>query len=406
MKKQVHLAFCSGRRTLPLVAGMLARNLVQWGHTASCDLSLTIAYDPGFQGLSPLDFALPGEVERQFAAVAYLGPGAQSQLAWLQRSFGLEEAGFAALFRSRGYSSQKNIALAHALLAGADYLLFLDDDEYLAAPFPGEKGQLEWEEGDLLGAHLCGLKQVAITHGVLTGYSSPVPTDLDQYLAEEVRRRLGLALGLGSEFIAGDTFVRPRELIRCGDRDFLGQLPRPLVQARGVKLLSGGNIAFDLGAMRAGQIPPYFNPPGARGEDALLGAQLEAVACQQVPACIFHDPFQRYLGIARGEYPSQLDGVGVGPETLERFCRAFIGWVRYAPLLLRLTVGDAQEREERLERMQGELDELGPALARGLGWQGFAKGAEELRRYRGRLERDWEDLQRAREAWFRLVRGV
>lgn len=406
MKKQVHLAFCSGRHTLPLVAGMLARNLEHWGQLETCDLNLTVVYDPGFQGLSLLDFSLPGEVERRFAAVSYLGLAAWEQLTWLQRSFGLDEAGFAALFSPRGYASQKNIALVHALLAGAEYLLFLDDDEYFAAPFPGEDGRLEWEEGDLLGAHLHGLKQVAITYGLLTGYTSPVPTDLDRYLGEEVRRRLGAALELGSEFIGEHTFVRLRDLIRCGDRGELGRLPRPLARQRGVVLMSGGNIAFDLGAMRQGLIPPYFNPPGARGEDALLGAQLGSVSCQQVPACIFHDPFQRYPGITRGEYPSQLEGVEVGPESLERFCRVFIGWLRYAPLLLRLTVADAGEREERLEQMLGELDELGPVLARGLGWPDFAQGAEELKRYRVRAEKDWADLQRAREAWFRLVRGL
>lgn len=406
MKKQVHLSFCSGRRTLPLVAGMLARNLERWGQPETCDLQLTVAYDPGFQGLSPLDFALPSEVERRFKAVSYLGPGTWEQLAWLRGRFGLDEAEFAALFRPRGYSSQKNLSLIHALLAGADYLVFLDDDEYFAAPFPGEEGRLEWEEGDLLGAHLRGLQRGAITYGVEIGFSSPVPTDLDQYLDEEVRRRLGAALALGSEFIGEHTFVRLRDLIRYGDRVELARLPRPLARQRGVALMAGGNIAFDLGAVRQGFIPPYFNPPGARGEDALLGAQLGAVACHQVPACIFHDPFQRYLSIPRGEYPPQLEGVGVGPQSLERFCRVFIGWLRYAPLLLRLTVADTREREERLGRMQGELDELGPVLARGLGWPGFAQGAAELRRYQGRVEKDWEELQRAKEAWFRLVRGL
>ena len=406
MKKQVHLAFCSGRGTLPLVAGMLARNLERWGHPVTYELNLTVVYDPGFQGLSPLDFALPGEVERHFSAVTYLGPATWEQRDWVRHKFGLDEAGFAVLFKPRGYSSQKNNALAHALLSGADYLLLLDDDEYFVAPFRGEGGLLEWEEGDLLGAHLCGLQGAAITHGVETGYTSPVPADLDRYLGEEVRRRLGAALGLGSEFIGEHTLILPGDLTRYGNHEELRYLPRPLAKERGVVRMSGGNIAFDLDAVRQGFIPPYFNPPGARGEDALLGAQLGAVACHQVPAYIFHDPFQRYLGIARGTYPSQLEGVAVGPESLERFCRVFIGWLRYAPLLLRLTVADTREREERLGRMQGEVDELGPVLARALGWPGFAQGGEELKRYRGRVEKDWDDLQQAKEAWFRLVRGL
>ncbi len=406
MKRQVHIAFCTGRRTLPLVAGMLARNLERWGLQEICDLQLSIVYDPAFQGLSALDFSLASEVERGFRAVSYLGPGAWEQLAWLRRSFGLGEAGFAALFRPRGYCSQKNLALVHALLAGADYLLFLDDDEYFAAPFPDEGGRLEWEEGDLLGPHLRGLRAAAITHGVETGFTSPVPADLDQYLSEAVRRRLGAALGLGSEFIGEHTFVLPGDLTRCGNREELRCLPRPLPIERGVVRMAGGNIAFDLGAVRQGLIPPYFNPPGARGEDALLGAQLGGVACHQVGACIFHDPFQRHLGLVRGRYPARLEPTAVCPEALERFGRVFIGWLRYAPLLLRLTVAEAGEREQRLERMQEELDELGPVLARGLGWEGFALGGEELWQYRGRMERDWEDLQRAREAWFRVVRGV
>jgi len=260
---------------------MLARNLRKWGHAEAGDLSLAVVFDPGFQGLSPLDFALPGEVERSFRTVAYLGPGTWEQLAWTRRSFGLGEAGFAALFRPRGYSSQKNLALVRALLAGADVLVFLDDDEYYAAPFPDEQGQLDWEEGDLLGPHLNGLRGAAITQEVLTGCTWPVPAELDRYLDESVRRRLGAALGLGSEFIAEHTFVLPGELARRGDRAELRCLPRPLPRERGVVRMSGGNIAFDLGAVRQGGIPPYFNPPGARGEDALLGAQLEGIACHR-----------------------------------------------------------------------------------------------------------------------------
>ncbi|MCC7264028.1 MAG: hypothetical protein IT369_16060 [Candidatus Latescibacteria bacterium] len=406
MKKQVHLAFCSGRRTLPLVAGMLARNLARWGHRQDCDLQLSVVYDPSYQGLSPLDFALSGAVERGFSAVSYLGPGAWQQLAWMRQGLGLDERGFNALFRPRGYCSQKNLALIHALLAGADYLLFLDDDEYYAAPFPGEQGGLEWEEGDLLGPHLRGLQAAAITHGVETGYTSPIPADLDRYLGEAVRRRLGAALGLGSEFIGEHTFVLPGRLARCGNRMELRCLPRPLPRERGVVRMSGGNIAFDLAAVRQGLIPPYFNPPGARGEDALLGAQLGGLACHRVGACIFHDPFQRYLDITRGEYPPHLAQIEVAPASLERFGGAFIGWLRYAPLLLRLTVGETREREERLEQMQAEMDALGPLLAQALGWEGFAQGGQELRRYRERVEGDWEDLQRAREAWVRVVRGV
>jgi hypothetical protein len=213
-------------------------------------------------------------------------------------------------------------------------------------------------------------------------------------------------LALGTEFIDEESFLRLAEPVHYGDRRFLRGLPCPVAPVRGVKPMSGGNIAFDLHAVRTGRIPPYFNPPGARGEDSILGAQLSGVEFHRIPACIFHDPFQRYPGIARGEYPAKLEGVGAGPQTLERFCRVFIGWLRYAPLLLRLTVADAREREERLGRMQVELAELGPALARGLGWPGFAGGAEELRRYRGRVEKDWEELQQAKEAWFRLARGV
>lgn len=406
MKKRVQLAYCSGRRTLPLVAGMLARNLERWGHREGCELELSVVYDPGFQRLCPLDFALGGEVERYFGAVAYLGPGAWQQLAWMRRSFGLTEAGFDALFRPRGYSSQKNLALVHALLAGADYLLFLDDDEYYAAPFAGKGGRLVWEEGDLLGPHLRGLQAAALTQGVETGYTSPIPAELDQHLGEPVRRRLGAALGLGSEFIGEHTFVLPGQLARCGNRMELRCLPRPLPRERGVVRMSGGNVAFDLGAVRQGLVPPYFNPAGARGEDALLGAQLGGVACLQVGATVFHDPFQRYLGITRGEYPPQLARIEVGPASLERFGRAFIGWLRYAPLLLRLTLGETREREERLEQMQAEMDALGPLLAQGLGWERFAQGGPELRRYRVRADGDWEDLQRAREAWFRLVRGI
>lgn len=406
MNQQIHIAFCTGRKTLPLVAGMLAGQLERGDHFSTCDLNLTIAYDPGFQGLSPLDFALPSQVERCFAAVNYLGPAAWEQLAWMRDSFGLDPAGFEVLFKPRGYCSQKNIALAHALLSGAERLLFLDDDEYFAAPFKGAHGGLVWEEQDVLGAHGAGLRRAAITHGIVVGYPMPVPSDLDQYLGEELRRRLGKALALGTEFIGEESFLCPAEPVRYGDRDFLRGLPCPVEMERGVRPMSGGNIAFDLNAVRAGHIPPYFNPPGARGEDSILGAQLSGVAFHRIPACIFHDPFQQYPGIAQGRYPQRLEPVATGPATLERFCRAFIGWVRYAPLLLRLTVGDAAEREERIGRMRAALQSIGPELERGLGWRGFSQGARTLEVYQARVQKDFDDLERAKEAWSRLMQGV
>ena len=403
MKTRVHIAFCSGRRTVREVAGMLARQLRRFDHCSMYNIHLAIFFDPHFQRLSPENFRLSEDTTRCFEEVSYCGPDYFRELTGLKATSGIDDRSFEILFRPRGYCSQKNAAFAWALLGGAERLLFLDDDEYFVAPFRNQPPFLHWKEQDIFGLHMSALDRAEITNGLVTGYPSPIPADLDRYWPTELRQALGKALSKGNEIIDEKTFLRRSDSIRYGNPRYLKSLPHQVEPVNGVRFMTGGNVAFHLGAVRQGRIPPYFNPVGARGEDAILGSQIPRVHFHRVPACVFHDPLQRYVGIPKGLFPSRLEPIPTTSRSLERFCQAFLGWLRYAPLLLRLTTEDAGEYEEKIDHMCRTFGRIGAQLDALLGWRGFHRAEATLSTYHLQSHRDLDDMRRAQEAWGKMT---
>ena len=165
-------------------------------------------------------------------------------------------------------------------------------------------------------------------------------------------------------------------------------------------------MGFHLDAVRQGRIPPYFNPVEARGEDAILGTQIQDVSFHRVPVCTFHDPFQQYVEITRGQFPESLHPMPTTPSSLDRFCRAFLGWLRYAPLLLRLTTDDAREYEDKINQMRRMLGCIGLQLDTLSGWHGFHRAEETLNVYYLQCLQDLHDMYRAQEAWAKITKKL
>ncbi len=396
---RITIAFCSGRHRIVPVVDMLVGRLRALQYTEGLLLRLLVIWDRTF-GDAP-----PPHRELQLA-----GAGAFEQVRCIEPAAAIAlvcEAGatgdLAPLIRRPGYGSLRNLALLEALRADSDILLFLDDDEYFTAPWRDEKGQLHWRPVDPLGPHLDSLSQgAAVTNGTTLGEPSPIPRGISHHVPPAILRRLGAALAAGSEFLTPSSFLAGRMRLAPGPEN---RLPRPIDVVRGVRRLSGGNLALDLNVARAGLLPPFYAPPAARGEDALFGARIDHLCVQRVPAYVFHDPFGRFTEMASaGTRPAELTPTPLTRATVARVGRALLGWIGYAPLLLRLRAPDEAWYRVGIALMREAVAEAAPALSSGLNWGGFAAAPSVLARCSRRSGRDLEELRTSEEAWRNWLR--
>ena len=99
------------------------------------------------------------------------------------------------------------------------------------------------------------------------------------------------------------------------------------------KWLSGSTLCLNLDHIE--NIPAFYNPPQARGEDTFFSTWLSGETCLSVPTYHFHDGFLKYTGIPKRKYPSKFDDINLEDSNVgERFFNASIGWVKYKPLLI------------------------------------------------------------------------
>ena len=394
------IAFCSGRRLLVPVVEMLVCRLRALRYADRLRLRLVVVWDRSLEGEEPPQLELRSALAGVFAEVRWLDPAAWHGLlpAALQRHRAVR-----LLLEQPGYAARRNLALLDAVAAGTAHLLFLDDDEYFVAPYRAGDGRLRWRAVDPLGPHLDGFARGAdITNGAALGQPSPVPAGLAAYVPDPILRRLGRALSLGNEVVDESTFVSGRLCLAPPELP----APRRVPVVDGVRRLRGGNLALNLIAVRAGRLPPFFAPPYARGEDTFLGARAHALEVLRVPAYVFHDPFGLHTDVPAGARPAELSAAAVTRDTIERFGRAFLGWVRYAPLLLRLRSASGAEYRRGIVEMRAALSQAAPALVTGLEWEGFASAVETLERCHRRSEGDLADLRAVDSTWFDLVSAV
>ncbi|TKJ17625.1 hypothetical protein CEE44_03785 [Candidatus Woesearchaeota archaeon B3_Woes] len=401
-EKNIAIVVNSGRKFVNDLVSMLTEDLERFDHFDNYEIHLIISYDPTFYNLKPTDFRIEQETSSKFDSVTYLGPESYLDFSWVKTLPDVTDEAFSILFEPRGYCSQKNRAILDALLKGVEHILFLDDDEYFVAPFQNG-GMLDWVEQDVFGAHLQHNSDADITNGAHTGYFSPIPSDIEYSLEEEVRRTLGEIFSIGNEVIDRETFINIRKSIIYGDDVFLRNGHHEIPEKKGVRTLSGGNITLNASSIRSGKIPPYYNPYGARGEDAILGMQIPDLSILKIPVYTFHDPFQKYWQITQRQYPEEIEPIEVIPGTIDRFCKACIGWIKYAPFLIQLTSQDEQEYRERIAAMEQPLKEIGSEINRQLNWKEFDQMAPILLAYDSRSRQDIQDLKIAKGAWAEIV---
>ena len=166
------------------------------------------------------------------------------------------------------------------------------------------------------------------------------------------------------------------------------------------KFISGANLCINL--TDPSRIFPFYNPPGARGEDTFLSTCLSERKVLRVPCYTFHDGFSTYNHLLEGVLPIRLKFVKADTEQIiTRFYKACIGWIRYKPLLLYITQPDGYE--EKIENMRRQLTETLPKICAYFGQPNFMNVLTELEKYNKNVKKHYSEFLETQLIWAKIM---
>lgn len=403
-KIRLGIGFATGRKNFRKV---LNSYLYGWKESQSKEkdnvsLNLFVAYDLGYSNTQSTDYTnLNQEAVDVLDEMFFIGPkNVQRKAERLIRDGVLNEKSAKLIFGS-GYAAKRNAILYAALENRMDYLLFLDDDEYPLA-VTNNRGTALWSGQNVIRMHLQNIADADITNGYHCGYISPIPqVDFDGVLSErDFRRFIG---AISNDIISWESI---RKIMNNGGVTYadtsilIESKPRPVEEVNRCKFITGANLCINL--KRPERTFPFYNPPGARGEDTFLSTLLSQRKILRVPCYAFHDGFSAYHHLLDGVLPIHLESIGPGSEKIvSRFYSACIGWIRYKPLLLYIT--DPDGYGDTVQSMKETLDEVLPGLCRYFRRDDFMRISAELGRYDKNVKRHHAQFLETQKIWKTLV---
>ena len=174
-------------------------------------------------------------------------------------------------------------------------------------------------------------------------------------------------------------------------------------QLNGCKFISGANLCINLTDPQ--KTFPFYNPPGARGEDTFLSTLLQERTVLKIPCYTFHDGFSSYQYLLEGSLPLQLKPItSEAAEINERFLNACIGWIRYKPLLVYII--DKDNYEQRMKAIRKALDATLPIISAFFTDDRFLDILTEFDRYVSGTENHYRLFQTVQNTWARIVREI
>lgn len=404
---KVGIGFATGRKHFRKVLKTYIYSWLECGLTedALIEIHPIIAYDLTYANTQKIDFTnLRSELTDLVSEVHFVDADSiAADLADLidQQSVTQQEADL--VFQS-GYAGMRNAILFTAIKNKMDYLLFLDDDEYPVA-VTNTRSTAVWGGQHVLATHLNYIKNADITNGHHCGYVSPIPQiEFNKTMNEADFRQLIEALG--NDIINWENI---RSVMQNGGvtyadtRILTSDTAQEVEEVNHAKFISGANLCINL--TDPTRVSPFFNPPGARGEDTFLSTCLTERKVLRVPCYTFHDGFSTYNHLTEGVLPIKLKSIQANRESIiNRFYRACVGWVRYKPLLLRLT--QPENYENRIEQMRTDLSVTLPKASRFFQKRSFLGILKELDQYHATVDQHAQQFQDVKAIWAHLMIGL
>lgn len=401
---KVGIGFATGRKTFQRV---LRTNIYNWQESGLVEnigisLNLFVAYDLNYNKTKTTDYTNinPDLVEQIDSSTFIAGIVVKEEIDYLIREnvINFEEA---RMIFGRGYAAKRNAVLYNAIKHNMDYLIFLDDDEYPMA-VTNTRSTAIWGGQHVLLTHLKHIAQADITHGHHCGYISPIPyMEFNDTLTETDFRSFIEAIS--NDIINWDTLkaVMKNGGVTYADTKILTTDEAVEVpETNHAKFISGANLCINL--TDPGRIYPFYNPPGARGEDTFLSTCLSERKVLSVPCYTFHDGFSAYNHLLAGVLPIRLKFIKADNEQIiTRFYKACIGWIRYKPLLLYITHPDCYE--EKIQEMREQLIVTLPKICAYFGQPNFMKVLTELEKYNRNVKKHFYEFHEIQRIWAQIM---
>jgi len=403
-KLHVGIGFSTGRKSFQNVLRSYIFHLKESEFLASQQvaLSLFVAYDPSYMQTTRKDYeAIETPVKKSFKLCRLIGPEDIHAMQEELQKQGVLNAGEAAHCFGNGYAAQRNVVLYQAMRDQVDYLIFMDDDEYPMAVTQSGDGAL-WSGQHVIESHVKYLQFADITNGYHCGYISPLPCiEFDDIVDEPVFRRFVEAMS--SDVLQWDNVmqVMANGGVTYADKEMLVHRTAKLVEEENnAKFITGGNLGINL--TKREKVLPFYNPPGARGEDSFLSTCLQNHTVKRIPTYTFHDGFSIYSTLLNGVLPTNLKAVSFydSRAVMQRFYRACIGWIRYKPLYTYLTCHDTYR--ERMDETRRQLQQTIPSICAFFNSADFERIAAELDQYDAAVEQHAAEFEATKTIWNKL----
>lgn len=401
---KVGIGFATGRKSFQKV---LRTNIHNWKESGLVDnerisLNLFVAYDLNYYKTKATDYTkVPSELAEQIDSSKFIGSMTiKEEIAYLTRKniINIDEA---RMIFGKGYAAKRNAVLYTAIKHGMDYLVFMDDDEYPMAVTNMRKIAV-WGGQEVLSNHIKYITQADITHGYHCGYISPIPyMEFNDTLTEEDFRSFIEAIS--NDIINWDnlkTVMKNGGVTYADTKILTRDYATEVQEINHSKFISGANLCINLTKPR--RIFPFYNPPGARGEDTFLSTCLSERKVLHVPCYTFHDGFSTYNDLLEGVLPLKLKFIKADNEQIStRFYKACIGWIRYKPLLLYITQPDCYEN--KIKEMRTQLKETLPKICDYFGRPDFINILSELEKYNKNVKKHYHEFLETKRIWAKIM---
>jgi hypothetical protein len=409
MALDIGIGFVTGRKHFKNVLTSYINNWLEHGlfQNKNIRLHLLVAYDLKYSKTELSDYKnIDPELAAMVHSIRFYGKAAIEEEKKLLEDSGVINHIESELLFGEGYAKKRNAVIYFAKKNKMDRLIFLDDDEYPIATMKNKFDHLIWMGQSVVGTHIHYINDADITHGHHCGYISPIPYLTFNDILSENDFRLFIE-AISNEIVSWDAVkknVIENKGVTYAREDIINtSIVEEVKEMNGMKFISGANLCFNLHHIK--ELPPFYNPPGARGEDTFMSTSLSEMKVLKIPCYTFHDGFLNYKNILNGILPTLLEPVdSSSPATVKRFSNAAIGWIRYKPLLIYITQHD--QYEEIIREMQEKLEFTIPKLCRYFKSSHFEQIRFELLHYHNNVKRHYAAFQYTRIAWAKLMKGI
>lgn len=404
-KINVGVGFATGRKNFKNVVKTYVNN---WNESEIIEdekvaIHLFVAYDLNYKSTLVNDYKITDEeILDTVDSAYYLGDSAitnEAQYLIEKKVVSLEEAD---LIFGDGYAMKRNAVMYFALKNKMDYLIFFDDDEYPIANLE-IKNSIAWKGQEVLSTHIDNIVHADMTHGHHCGYISPIPQlEFNDKLSEDDFKMF--IESISNDIINWKSVKEKMDNggVTYADIDIINSTCTELVkEENGMKFISGANLGFNL--KNLDKLFPFYNPPGARGEDTFLSTCILESTIRKIPCYTFHDGFSIYENLLLGVLPNKLKAIKDDTDVItKRFLKATIGWIRYKPLFLYITQQDVYESE--IKKMKENLSIVLPKICDYFDNKEFEIILDELDLYHTNVEKHYNDFKNTKAAWIKIVK--